>query len=216
MGQDTRSLQTELYNLAQAEPVTQVTNNPVQKPSGIDAWWVHGTLDTSSVYHPLGPVTGDAMVAQALVANRILVNAWRTGRGGQIDQFAIRVTAGAAGTARIVIYELDQASLYPSRLWFCSDTMDVSGVAVVTQDCLLKVPPDKLLAVGTMSDVTATLRAHNNISLYPQWGYAAALGTGGQIAINATFPYAKAPEQFPKGAAFVTATDIPAVFARFK
>lgn len=216
---DTRSLTTELYNVAQAEPVTWVTESPVQKPSGADAWWVHGTGDTGSVYHALGAVDAEPMVSQALTADRIHGCGFRTGRGGRIDQFAIRVTAGVANAkVRIAIYDVNEASLYPSRLWFCSDELDGSAAAVVTADVSLVLPPNKLMFVGVLSGHNPTLRAHNSISLYPHWGCDSTLPQDSQVAIRATFTYAKAPEQFPKGATFLTNNDgdVPAVFARFK
>lgn len=152
-----------------------------------------------------GAPTANVLRAMPFIAPR---------RGGALDTLAYEITGTVAGNTRIGLYaNTSESNLYPAARLEASASIANSN-AFKTLAVTRSLVPGDLYWIAIVGDVAPTIRALGLTNVSSILGNA---GSGGavNVGLSVAYAYAALPDPFPAGAAYITATPVPALFYKF-
>ena len=167
---------------------------------------------TEDRWYVAGMVNATVLTTGAPTANFLRALPLITGRA-TLDRIAINVTAAAAGSARLGIYN-DGGNLYPSSLVLDAGEVSTGTTGVKALTIINQTLAPGLYWLVLVSNAASTIRALALGGCMAILGLDATLGTAPGVGWSATFTYAALPASFPAGASVLAATPVPAVFVR--
>lgn len=134
-------------------------------------------------------------------------------RDCSVDRLGIRVYSSASGNARLGLYSCDGYNAYPYQCLVQGEiSVSSTGAREITLENPIRLSPG-LYWLALLNSVSVSLYCLQIQGCFPILGFASITASPG-VGWSVGRAYGELPETFPSGSSPITASPIPAIFAR--